>query len=129
MSAGCSSNCGLTSSNAWPSGASQAAIVGSTSVSEMNDRSATTTPKVWRGSSASKAVPARSRALMPSWATTRASAARLGLNWPRPDVEPDHAARAALQQHVGEAAGALADIERVVPGHVEADVLQAPPRA
>jgi hypothetical protein len=36
------------------------------------------------------------------------------------DVDADHVLRAALQQHVGEAAGALADVEAGHAGDVDA---------
>ena len=39
-----------------------------------------------------------------------------------PDVDADHTRRAALQQHVGEAAGALADVQAGHAGHVDAAV-------
>ena len=54
MSAGCSSNCGLTSISSSPPSASSGASAGSTSVSEMNDRSPTIRSKL---AAAARAAP------------------------------------------------------------------------
>ena len=40
------------------------------------------------------------------------------------DIERDHARGAALQQHVGEAAGRCADVERVAPPDVEPELVE-----
>ena len=40
------------------------------------------------------------------------------------DVERDHARGAALEQDVGEAAGRGADVERVTPGRVDAELVE-----
>ena len=43
---------------------------------------------------------------------------------PVADVERDHARGPALEQHVGEAAGRRADVERVAPGDLDAERLE-----
>ena len=45
-------------------------------------------------------------------------------SWPAPDVERDHARRAALEQDVREAAGRGADVERVPPGRVDPELVE-----
>ncbi len=43
---------------------------------------------------------------------------------PAPDVERDHACSAALEQDVRKAAGRSADVERVPPGRVDAELVE-----
>ena len=58
----------------------------------------------------------RWRALMPSRTVTRAIGAQLPVHLAVSDVERDDTAGAALQQHVGEAAGGRADVDGQPPG-------------
>jgi hypothetical protein len=80
----------------------------------MNDRSATTAstgPPIWSGSS--------ERTLVRSTIRTRSSFCSRQTSWPVPDVDRHHLARAAPQQHVGEAAGRRAGIEEPPAGHYQ----------
>ena len=86
-------------------------------LSEMNETSIVTMP-------APSPRPGRSpgpsaRALTPSMTVTRASLRNLPVQLAVADVEGDHVPRAALQQHVGEAAGRGADIDAEPAGHVD----------
>ena len=69
----------------------------------------------WAASAAS-----RWRALTPSRAVTRGSPRSLACNWPWPTSTPTTEAAPRGQQHVGEAAGALADVQAVLARHVDA---------
>jgi 5-methylcytosine-specific restriction endonuclease McrA len=71
------SNCGFTSSTAAPPGLSSAFTAGSTSRSEMNDRSPTT-----RSTSSPSAPDSRNRAFTRSCTTTRGSPRNLGWSCP-----------------------------------------------
>ena len=104
---GPTSNCGFTSSSMSPSGASSGGSCGSTSVSEMKLTSATIRSKSACGSGAWS----RSRALTPSMQVTRASSRKPRVQLIVADIDADHACGAGLQQAIGEAAGALADVE------------------
>src|SRR6185369_7612707 len=82
MSLGWSSNCGFTRSNSSPAASGTSA--GTTSASEMNERSATIKSKRPTGRSRAS----RWRALTPSRAATRESAARRRSSWPWPTSTP-----------------------------------------
>ena len=58
--------------------------------------------------------------MTPSSTVTRASLRNARCDLAVPDLDADDARRAALQQHVGEAAGALADVEAGHAGDVDA---------
>jgi hypothetical protein len=98
---GCSSNCGLTSISSSRAGASSGTSAGSTSVSEMNDRSPTIRSKSASNSPLSTVCPAPAlsikkhpgaRALTPSSACTRGSAAQPRVQLAVAHVHAHHAA-------------------------------------
>ena len=80
----------------------------------MNETSQVTSEGA-KGSSVSE------RAFTRSSTVTRGSSPDLRMQLAVADVERDHPRGAALQQHVGEAAGRGADVEAVEPGDVEAE--------
>jgi hypothetical protein len=117
--AGCSSNCGLASISKWPPARTSGASAGSTSVSEMNDRSPVTRSKSAGADLLRASARAHSASRWPPRARRRAPWVQLAVA----DVDAHHLRGAVLQQAVGEAAGGLADVEAVQP------VTSRPPRA
>ncbi len=112
VSARPASNCGFTSTSACQPGAASRSAGGSASFTEMNDTSHVTSCGA-NGSSVSE------RALTRSSTVTRGVVADLRVQLAVADVERDHARRAALEQHVGEASGRRADVEGVEARHVD----------
>ena len=96
---GPTSNCGLTSARQSQRAAAAASRRGSTFVSEMNERSATTRSGRYGSSSGSS-----SRALRRSITVTRGSLRSRQCELAVGDVERDHVLGAALEQAVGEPA-------------------------
>ena len=83
-----------------------------------------------RGRSARAASAAVSvRAFVRSIETTRGSRRSDSASWPRPDVDGVDAARAALEQHVREAAGRGADVEADAARRVDRRTRRARRRA
>ena len=67
---------------------------------------------------------ARSRALRPSRETTRGSLASFGWSWPCADVDRVNLRGAALEQHLGEAAGRGAEVEGDAAGRRVAEMVE-----
>ena len=117
--AGPTSNCGLTSATSAAPGRASASAGGSALASEMNDRSAT----IQSGAGTCAAV--RSRAFSPSIARTRGSARSAGASWPWPTSTAQTSAAPRLEQHLGEAAGRGAEVERHRARRVEPEGVSA----
>ena len=110
------SNCGFTSATTSAAGARNGGSAGRMCRSEMNATSIVTSVDAMRH------VVGRQRARVDPFADEDA---RVGAQPPIElavaDVERDDAGRAALEQHVGEAAGRRADVERAAPVRVDAE--------
>ena len=71
-----------------------------------------------------RSAAARSRAFSPSMQVTRGSARKAGMHLAVADIDGDDMGRAALEQHLREAAGRGADVERVAAGRIEAEMVE-----
>ena len=119
--AGPTSNCGLISATSTAPGRASASAGGSALASEMNERSATIQ------SGGGTCAGGRSRAFSPSMTRTRGSARSSGASWPWPDVDRPDLRRPRLEQHLAEAAGRGAEIERHRARRVEPEGLERVP--
>ena len=112
------SNCGFTSATSQAPGAASLSAAGSALVRLIKLTSATIAP------TGPSMVPAsRLLASVPSSATTRGSPRNLTCNWSLPTSTAKTRAP-ALQQHLGEASGRGANIERDEALRVEAEAVQ-----
>ena len=113
------SNCGLTRATSQAPGAARLSAAGRALVRLMKLTSATMAP------TGPATIPASRRlASVPSSATTLGSLAELGVKLVAPDIDGEDAGSAALEQHLGEASGRGANIERDEALRVEAEGVQ-----